>query len=658
MIVCTILVTLAYCFSSEWSAEFDYETYIDENQLFKLYWNDLPDDIIEFGIEVKSTGWIALGISPRGQMPDSDIAIGWVDDNGNVYLQDRYTNNDRITPLYDTNQNLTLISGEESNGMTRIRFTRPKYTCDDNDISISTGTTRLIWAFHATQDPEEECFDSDTIQYHTNKGSQSMNLESGIPEQIELEDDVTYIDIVMDGVSVPSHDTTYYCKLFKLPVFNETQHIVKFESIIQDGNEATVHHMIAYYCPEYLITNDSHIGVEGPCDEWSENMPSRQCRGERMAYVWAVGGNDLYMPQSAGMPLSGDSGFHYVFMEIHYDNPLKKSGIVDSSGFRMYVTPTLRENDVGILMIGLNINYLGQWIPPGLSNAHNAGFMSSECTENSVPDEGIKVFGSFLHQHTIGKALNFRHIRNGTELTPIDTNLNYDFNYQQTIIFDEHITILPGDSFIIDCWTDSRSRTEITISGETSSQEMCLEFLLYYPSINLRSALVVKEKHAFKEWLIDAQEMGYLSGNKNDIETYDGSNISALTYYSDIDGAEEFYNRLYSTDYDKYNKHRHWCIADESEYGIINSDHSNATIPHEFKVYDVDINNCDHVNNLETQLIGECVPYDNDDGEMSKDDDDDDEEISRDDDGTHNKGILIRGYASIFLILIMSYHLV
>ena len=74
-------------------------------------------------------------------MPGSDIMIGWVDDDGEVYLQDRYTTS-KAVPILDPHQNLTLISGEESDGMTRIRFKRPKYTCNENDIQSSQGTTR------------------------------------------------------------------------------------------------------------------------------------------------------------------------------------------------------------------------------------------------------------------------------------------------------------------------------------------------------------------------------------------------------------------------------------------------------------------------------------------------------------------------------------
>ena len=121
--------------------------------------------------------------------------------------------------------------------------------------------------------------------------------------------------------------------------------------------------------------------------------------------------------------------FEIIFYIYVSQNPLKKSGLIDNSGFRMYYTPTLRELDVGTLSIGLNINPLGQWIPPGLPNAHQAAFMPSECSENGFPEEGIKIFGSMLHQHTIGSALNMRHIRNGTELPPIDINLDYEFSF-------------------------------------------------------------------------------------------------------------------------------------------------------------------------------------------------------------------------------------
>eukprot|EP00486_Rosalina_sp_Unknown_P000343 CAMPEP_0201566820 /NCGR_PEP_ID=MMETSP0190_2-20130828/6909_1 /ASSEMBLY_ACC=CAM_ASM_000263 /TAXON_ID=37353 /ORGANISM="Rosalina sp." /LENGTH=636 /DNA_ID=CAMNT_0047986057 /DNA_START=57 /DNA_END=1964 /DNA_ORIENTATION=+ len=604
-----ILISLRVSsFSTDWSDEFDYNTYIDENQLFKLYWTNLPNDIIEFGIEVSATGWIALGISPRGQMPNSDIALGWVDDDGNAYLQDRYTTG-RTTPLYDSNQNLTLISGEEVDGMTRLRWTRPKYSCDGDDMSLSKGTTRLIWAFHSTQDPEEECFDggSGSITYHTNKGTQSINLDSGVPEEIELEDDVETLDFVMDNVAVPATDTTYYCKLFKVPHFNDTQHMVKFSTIVEEGNEAVVHHIVVYDCPEYVATQDHEV-LEGDCDAEHTNMPSRQCRGERIIFVWAVGGNDVYLPEVAGMALSGDSDIHYMLLEMHYDNPLEQEGIIDNSGFRMYYTPTLREMEVGVLTIGLDTNQWGQWIPPGLSYAHNAAFLPSECSENGIPEEGIKVFGSFLHQHTIGKALNMRHIRNGKELAPIDINLDYDFNYQQTIMFEEPIILLPGDEFVLDCYTDSTDREFTTTGGESSSQEMCFAFLLHYPALDMRVSTAGKSPEALKTWMKDAQEAGYMNTDSNIEVIFDSEDpdFSSLSYDGSMDGALEFYNRLYSVEYEEYNQHYLFCAGSEELY---NDDYENVPRDESFEKYDLGIDECDNSINVDGEdLVSMCTP--------------------------------------------------
>ena len=175
----------------------------------------------------------------------------------------------------------------------------------------------MIWAFHETVDPTEECFDSASITYHSNKGSQSVNLDTGIPEEVELEDDVMYMDFLMDEVEVPSTDTTYYCKLFEIPFLNDTHHAVKFETIVQEGHEALVHHILVYDCPDEYV-EQTHNFTEGECGD-VENMPSAQCRSAALRHAWAIGGNDVYLPSNAGMPISGDSDWHYILMEMHYD---------------------------------------------------------------------------------------------------------------------------------------------------------------------------------------------------------------------------------------------------------------------------------------------------------------------------------------------------
>ena len=47
-----------------------------------LYWNfSSIKESISFAVRVRTTGWIGFGLSPNGQMPGSDVVIGWIDDS-------------------------------------------------------------------------------------------------------------------------------------------------------------------------------------------------------------------------------------------------------------------------------------------------------------------------------------------------------------------------------------------------------------------------------------------------------------------------------------------------------------------------------------------------------------------------------------------------
>ena len=133
-----------------WNDEFIEKTYLGENHKFRLYWTNEANGKIQIGIEAETTGWVALGISPNGGMLSSDVMIGWVDDDGTVHLEDRHTDTKEKStgPVLDSNNDLELISGEQVNGITRIRFRRNKCTGDsDHDLAILKGTTRIIYAW-------------------------------------------------------------------------------------------------------------------------------------------------------------------------------------------------------------------------------------------------------------------------------------------------------------------------------------------------------------------------------------------------------------------------------------------------------------------------------------------------------------------------------
>ena len=61
--------------------------YDAEGQYYGFHWNfDIATKTIHFAVNVSTVGWVGFGVSPTGQMPGSDVVIGWVADNGNTYF--------------------------------------------------------------------------------------------------------------------------------------------------------------------------------------------------------------------------------------------------------------------------------------------------------------------------------------------------------------------------------------------------------------------------------------------------------------------------------------------------------------------------------------------------------------------------------------------
>ena len=59
----------------------------DQGQSYELYWNySIAAGTINFAVNVSTTGWVGFGVSPNGQMPGSDVVIGWIAADGKKYF--------------------------------------------------------------------------------------------------------------------------------------------------------------------------------------------------------------------------------------------------------------------------------------------------------------------------------------------------------------------------------------------------------------------------------------------------------------------------------------------------------------------------------------------------------------------------------------------
>ncbi|CAD7003312.1 unnamed protein product [Ceratitis capitata] len=85
--------------------------------------------------------------------------------------------------------------------------------------------------------------------------------------------------------------------------------------------------------------------------------------------TWSRGSPAFIYPPEVGYPLD-TSTVKFIMMETHYNNlnidfeQFKLNHMFDSSGLRLHVTEQLRQNDAGLMSIGIETNW-HHIIPPG-----------------------------------------------------------------------------------------------------------------------------------------------------------------------------------------------------------------------------------------------------------------------------------------------------
>ena len=87
----------------------------------------------------------------------------------------------------------------------------------------------------------------------------------------------------------------------------------------------------------------------------------------------------LFIDICSSLKIGGPQFHQYVMLEVHYNNPELRRGIVDRSGIKFFLTPRLRKFDAGIMELGLIYN---NWmaIPPRTNRFTLSGVCVPECT--------------------------------------------------------------------------------------------------------------------------------------------------------------------------------------------------------------------------------------------------------------------------------------
>ncbi|NP_001243923.1 tyramine beta hydroxylase precursor [Bombyx mori] len=456
------------------------ESVLDPSGEFLLKWRvDYAVRKIKFTLTVSEKApafnWFALGFSDRGQLNNSDVCLFWTDYKARDHFEDMHTNG-QGNLIRDQKQNCEgfyLNTNSQS-----IIFDRLFDTCDDDDYVIEDGTVHVVWAHGIDKlfSSKGLCLTCTVPQRHgfvrvrllTPPGLQKAN---GYQLRITNKD-----------LKVPGDDTTYWCKVVRLPEFvtSKVHHIVQFESTITPGNEGLVHHMEVFYCDE-----DPHKEMpayEGNCFAAERPAITKSC--SKVKAAWAMGAPPFTYPKEAGLPLGGPKANKYVMLEVHYNNPELRKDWVDSSGIVLYITGRKRTYDAAIMELGLE--YTDKMAIPGEQKAFPlTGYCIPQCTGVGLPDEGITVFGSQLHTHLTGAAVWTRHSRQGVELPVLNKDMHYSTHFQEIRILHRPVKVLPGDFLETTCIYNTEDKLNATIGGHAITDEMCVNYIHYYPATEL-----------------------------------------------------------------------------------------------------------------------------------------------------------------------------
>ncbi|XP_056637105.1 tyramine beta-hydroxylase isoform X2 [Diorhabda sublineata] len=416
----------------------------------KLYWSlDYNSETVIFEIHIPSDyGWFAIGFSDRGNLFPSDICLLWRDLKGISHLKDAYVDENGVTHN-DKQEDCNNFKIKRNGNITKFAFERRFDTCDQQDYIIEEGTTHIVWSRgnHNLYKPEgiNISFTPD------NHGMVRVNLLKNTKVNYYLPSHVKIFDFLNDKVEVPAEETTYWCRIIKLPEeFKKKHHIYQYGANIQETSEGLVHHMEVFHCQTGV---DEEIPLyNGDC--FGKNRPPKTQVCKRVLAAWAMGAPPFKYPKEASLPIGGENFNPYIMLEVHYNNPDLRTGIIDSSGIRFHISSKLKEMDAGVIELGLE--YTDKMaIPPGQDSFSLTGYCISSCTAM-------------------------------------------------------------GHTLITKCDYNTKDRENITLGGFSISDEMCVNYIHYFPASELevcKSSISDQALHTFFRYMNEWENQYTLPDN-------------------------------------------------------------------------------------------------------------------------------------------------
>ncbi|XP_076875205.1 dopamine beta-hydroxylase [Brachyhypopomus gauderio] len=456
-------------------ASLPYRVPLDPAGQLQLAWNiSFSQQEVYLELKARTLGHgLLLGMSDRGQPTNADLVLLW-DDGHKSYFGDAWSDADGRVML-DSQQDYQLLDARNTPEGFCLLFKRPFNTCDPHDYVIEEGTVHIIYAMLDKPVRSLQTLNVSRLQ----TGLQRILLLRPDMATPTLPRDVRTLEVLAPNIVIPTQETTYWCYTYLLPSRMPKNHILMYEAVVSAGNEAIVHHIEVFECSP---RTDAVPQYSGLCDSKMKPRSLNYCR--HVLAAWALGAEAFYYPPDAGLPLGGEGSSRFLRLEVHYHNPLLISGRRDSSGIRLWYSPSLRRFDAGIMELGLVYTPV-MAIPPHQNSFQLTGYCTAKCTRTALPPGGIHIFASQLHTHLAGRAVRTVLVRGGQELEVVQEDKHYSTHYQTIRILKKMVTVLPGDVLLTKCTYNTEDRNKPTVGGFGIMEEMCVNYVHYYPRTQL-----------------------------------------------------------------------------------------------------------------------------------------------------------------------------
>jgi hypothetical protein len=217
-------------------------------------------------------------------------------------------------------------------------------------------------------------------------------------------------------------------------------------------NTSVVHHLLLFQSPTSVSSTPAPCSAGGST-QW------------RMVSGWAPGGQNMVLPKEAGFAESGTT--HWV-MQVHYNNARALDGQSDQSGFDLCTTDQLRANDADVMAFG-SINFS---IPPRATLTQTCDYTVPQGTP------ALHLFSASPHMHTLGKAMTTTKMGGAPQTIVTQPS----FSFQTQLAYPTSVDLAAGDTVETACTWQNAGDTTVSF-GENTSNEMCFDFVAYYPAI-------------------------------------------------------------------------------------------------------------------------------------------------------------------------------